>query len=64
MMFFKKKREKEKITKLEGVAYAKVALHFLQVLHIEITPENLADQMWLIYDLYETFEIASQAKKY
>lgn len=64
MIFFRKKREKEKITKLEGVSYAKVALHFLQALHIETTPENLADQLWLIYDLYETFEIVGQARKY
>ncbi len=64
MIFFRKKREKEKITKFEGVAYAKVALHFLQALHIEITPENLEDQLWLIYDLYETFEIVGQARRY
>lgn len=64
MIFFRKKREKEKITKFEGVAYAKVALHFLQALHIDITPENLADQLWLIYDLYENFEIVRESKKY
>lgn len=64
MILFRKKREKEKITKFEGVAYAKVALHFLQALHIEITPENLENQLWLIYDLYETFEIVRQARKY
>lgn len=64
MILFRKKREKEKITKFEGVAYAKVALNFLQALHIDITPENLEDQLWLIYDLYETFEIVGQARKY
>lgn len=64
MIFFRKKREKEKITKFEGSSLCKVALHFLQALHIDITPENLEDQLWLIYDLYETFEIVRQARKY
>ncbi len=57
MILVGRKKRKEKITKLEGVSYAKVALHFLQVLHIDITSENLEDYMWLMYDLYETFEV-------
>lgn len=63
-MIFKRKQKKEKITKFQGIAYAKVALHFLQVLHIDITPENLEEQMELIYDLYETFEILAEGNKY
>ena len=59
-----KKRKKEQITKEQGIAYAKVALHFLQVLHIDITPENLEEQMSLVYDLYEAFEIVREGKKY
>lgn len=59
-----KKRKREHITKEQGIAYAKVALHFLQVLHIDITPGNLEEQMKLIYDLYETFEILGEGNKY
>lgn len=61
---FKTKKNKNSITKQEGTAYAKVALHFLQVLHIKVTPENLEDQMLLVYDLYETLEVVKEAKKY
>lgn len=64
MILVGRKKRKEKITKLEGVSYAKVALHFLQALHMDITPENLEDQMWLVYDLYETFEVVREGKKY
>lgn len=63
-MIFKNKRKKEKITKMQGTAYAKVALHFLQALHIDITPENLEEHMLLMYDLYESFEIIEQGRKY
>lgn len=59
-----RKKKREQITKGQGIAYAKVALHFLQVLHIDITPENLAEQMLLVYDLYETFEIVAEGNKY
>ena len=57
-------RKKDNITKLEGIAYAKVALHLLQALHIDITPKNLEEQMWLVYDLYETYEVVSEEQKY
>lgn len=58
------KNKKEKITKKQGIAYAKVALHFLEVMHIELNPKNLEEQMILVYDLYEPFEIVRQGRKY
>lgn len=63
-MIFLKKRKNKMITREQGLAYAKVALHFLQVLHIDITPRNLKEQMELIYDLYEKSEILHEGKKY
>ena len=58
-----KSRKNGEISKKEGIAYAKIALHLLQALHIDITLENLETQMLLAYDLYNKDEAILEGKK-
>ena len=45
------------ITKKQGKAYAAITLDLLYKMKIKTNPEVLAEQMELIYDLYEADEV-------
>ena len=45
------------ITKKQGIAYAAITLDLLYKMKIKINPEIIAEQMSLVYDLYDKDEI-------
>ena len=45
------------ITKNQGKAYAAITLDLLYKMNVKVDPALLAEQMNLIYDLYDTNEI-------
>lgn len=45
------------ITKKQGIAYAAITLDLLYKMKIKINPEIIAEQMNLVYDLYDKDEI-------
>lgn len=47
----------------QGKAYAAITLDLLYKMKIKITPEVLADQMNLIYDLYDEDEVETEYKQ-
>ena len=49
--------EKKMITKNQAKAYAAITLDLLYKMKVKVNPEELADQMNLIYDLYEAEEV-------
>ena len=45
------------ITKKQGIAYAAITMDLLYKMKTKINPEILAEQMELIYDLYDPVEV-------
>ena len=52
------------MNKEQGIAYAAITLDLLYKMKEKISPEILADQMNLIYDLYDLDEIEAEYEKY
>ena len=51
------------MNKKQGIAYAAITLDLLYKLKVKVTPESLAEQMDLIYDLYDLDEIKKEYEK-
>ncbi|MBE5820808.1 MAG: hypothetical protein E7310_08440 [Clostridiales bacterium] len=52
------------MNKEQGIAYAAITLDLLYKMKEKISPEILADQMNLIYDLYDLDEIEAEYENY
>lgn len=52
------------MNKKQGTAYAAITLNLLYKMKCKITPEVLAEEMNLIYDLYEPNEIETEYENY
>lgn len=47
----------------QGIAYAAITLDLLYKMKVRVSPEALAEQMRLVYDLYELDEIEEEYEK-
>ena len=45
------------ITKKQGIAYAAITLDLLYKMKLKVSPEVIAEQMSLVYDLYDNDEV-------